>query len=76
MKISVSAGNLIQSGTIQTMRKYKCSLALTLFWSKDEILGVAYMYVKQVTSRDLHLNKDKNALPHGQPNQDKQANMY
>ena len=42
------------------------------------------MYVKQVMPRDhfdkftqyLHLNNDENALPHGQPNQDKQANMY
>ena len=49
----------------------------TLFWSKDETLGVSF--VKKVMPRDrfdklsqyLHLNNNEKAIPRGQPNHDK-----
>ena len=49
----------------------------SLYWSKDETLGVAF--VKRVMPRDrfdkltqyLHLNNNENAIPQGQPNHDK-----
>ena len=49
----------------------------SLYWSKDETLGVAF--VKRVMPRDrfdklqqyLHLNNNENAIPRGQPNHDK-----
>ena len=49
----------------------------SLYWSKDEILGVAF--VKRVMPRDrfdklqqyLHLNNNENAILRGQPNHDK-----
>ena len=49
----------------------------SLYWSKDETLGVAF--IKSIMPRDwfdkltqyLHLNYNENAIPQGRPNHDK-----